>query len=331
MVINKKPPMEITEDIEEEVNEEGKAKPGSLSYGGKPIKVVRRGSNEGSGPKFSLTTAVAGAFLGLIFAAGIIAFSSASKVDIQTLNTQLISTREALTKAEALISADSAKISNLINSQGDYAKKAELGTLATRAELTAINLSSYALKSQIPEVTGYDTKTSVDGKIKVLQDQIDKLKLTGTTSDGTLVTAGQVKSSFSISNWVPTSYTPIATSRTYQLPFKLTITNGLNKDISNLQMFLSMYSSYLGPGASATLTSLSGGTWSSYTTSASTFYFTNTSGMSGWGGTGMTVGANSSKTITLIFTYTAPAAADGTPINFGPDLASITSGDYTIN
>ncbi len=328
MNTGKKPPMEIGEEEIEETQDRG-PKPGGLTYG---RRVVRRDSEINGGPKFSLTTAVVGAFLGFVFAAGMVTFFSASKADVQLLNTQLSSIKESQVKTESTIALDSRKISDLSAALGTYATKTDLGTYATKADLAGIRLDGYALKSSIPDVTPYDTKTSVDAKIKALQDQITLLKDPISTSTGGVVTPGLVKATFSTSNWVPTYYTPTAAKPTFQLPFKLTITNELARPISNLQLYVSMYASGSSAG-SATLQSLSagGGTWSTYTTSGNSFYFTNSNSMSSWGGSSLTIAAKAQATINLLFSYTAPPDSYGTSISFSPDIATISAGDYTVN
>lgn len=240
---------------------------------------------------------------------------------------------DALNKASTAIQSAQSLASSAATKDSVAAVQRSVDTLKI-PDVTALNGQINTATSKVDSLTKQvaDDQTN----IKTLQTQIASLQtqitaLSNGTSNGGVATTGTVKAVFSTSNWVPTYYTPSNITPTFQLPFKLTITNGLNKQITNLQLFVSMYASGNVPGATGvTLQSLSGGTWSTYTSSANTFYFTNSSGMSSWGGTSLTIPANSSTAMTLIFNYTAPVAAYGTVISFSPDIAPISSSDYTV-
>lgn len=197
-------------------------------------------------------------------------------------------------------------------------------------DLSAITLQVSTATSRVDSLS---KQVSDDqATIKNLQTQLYNLQLQVNTLNSTATTTATtnaITASFATSSWIPTSYTPSATTPTFQMPFKLTIKNGLNKPVTNLQLFVSMYASTSG-GTGVSLQSLSGGTWTVYTSATNVYYFTNVNGMSAWGGSGLTVPANGSTTITLIFNYTAPATAYGTLVTFSPDIAPISTNDYTV-
>jgi hypothetical protein len=229
---------------------------------------------------------------------------------------------------------------NSVKSAG-YVTQAALNGYALQSGLQTviapIQVDIATLKAGAAGAVNYSTQiTNLQAKIDTLTTMVNAQNVTiqalqsGISVSGGTVASGTVKAAFTTSNWVPTSYTPTATAPGFQLPFKLTITNGLNKQISNLQLYVSMYASTNIPGATGvSLNPISGGAWSMYTAAGNIYYFTNTA-MSSWGGTNLVIPANSSQTITLIFNYTAPAAAYGTQISFSPDIATISANDYTV-
>jgi len=224
--------------------------------------------------------------------------------------------------------------------------KSDMGSYVSQSAVSGAQTDAATAKASAGAAT--TQVTSIQTTVAALQSQLNTLiaqvnaqnvtiqNLQSGTSGGTVTNTGLVKASFAANSWVQTSYTPgngtvqYPGSPNFQLPFKLTVTNGLNKQITDLQLFVSMYAQGAGTaGATATMQSLSGGAWTVYA-SGNPYLFTNVSGMSTWGGTGLTVPANSSATLTLIFNYTAPTTAYGSLITFTPDVAPIDSTSYTV-
>ena len=291
--------------------------------------------------QFIPTALVSALVCGAIIFTGIIPSVYVTKNDfesnIKSVAGDVVSAKASATEAMNKANTASQSIGSLTTRVDNAATQASVTAVQTSVnnlkipDGTALNGQISALSAKVDSLTKQITDDQ--SKITALQTQVTTMNATLTTgTGGTTTTTGQVKATFSTSNWVPTYYTPTAASPTFQLPFKLNITNGLNKQITNLQLYVSMYASGTVAGATGvSLQSLSGGTWTTYTASGNTFYFTNSSGMSSWGGTGLTLAAGSSQTITLIFNFTAPAAAYGTMISFSPDIATIGANDYTIS
>jgi TolA-binding protein len=197
------------------------------------------------------------------------------------------------------------------------------------ADLTTVNTQITELQNKIKELT---TKAETDAtNIKTLQDKVTALQ-TGTTNPSV---TGLVTAEITANGQMPTSFTTAnpTTATAYQIPFKMKVTNGTSKQINNLQLYISL-TNYVATGSmtgTATLSTISGSmAWNTYLVNTNAFYFTNTNLVS-WANNNINIPANTTKTYTLIYTFTPTAGQIGGIVQVIPDIAPISADDYEIN
>lgn len=225
-------------------------------------------------------------------------------------------------------------VSTVKSSISGYAKQSDLDALKTTVNNLPKSGDTSVLSSQISTLQSkLDTLTTQVNTDKATIVQLQaQLAATPTPTPGT--TAGTVTTSLVTNTNIVTGFTTTNSTSAvaYSIPFKVKVANGLNKEIQNLQLYtqlLGYSTSGAFPTGTASLTSSSGGSWSTYATSGTSWYFTNSNTMS-WTGSGLTVAANTTKTITLIFTYTVAPNQEPATIQFNPDIAPVSVGDYDI-
>jgi hypothetical protein len=215
---------------------------------------------------------------------------------------------------EALVGVNT-EVSNIKNRENSFATKESISAIQndvnnlknTATNNTELTNKVSSLQSSLNTLS--DKITADQAKIKALEDKVATLTTTTTTTTGGAV-SGQVTASVATFGGMPMGFTVDSTSAK-SVTFRVTVKNGLNKQIDNIQLFLSLISSVQLPTAStATLTS-NGVLWSLYNSSSSMFYFTN---VTGWTGTGISIPAGQSKTYFMTFNY-APQTAPVTPLN----------------
>ncbi len=325
----KKPPMDVSELEEEEATEAQPIKgrqQGGLTYGQTPRVIRREGKNPGGGSGFSLTTAVVGAFIGFILSivASYFLISGVSR-DLQTTFSKFAPLEAKIASIETTVATDSKILSNVVNSSGEFVRKVDLNNYALKSDIQKIDLTGYALRTQLPDTSGLDTKVSVDAKIKVLQDQLTLLKTPEPTSGST--TSSLVKAEISTLGNTPLSYTiPANDTSVHSVTFRLRVTNGLAKNIENVQLFLQLYGYSINggsfPNASTTVSlptlTSNGVAWTLYSNNGNSFNFTN---VSGWTGTGITIISGKYKEYIMSFNF-RPAIAPtvDTTVQFSPDV-----------
>lgn len=263
-------------------------------------------------------------------------------VNLQAMSKELASVKA--TSQEAGTKAQNASADILTINKDVASLKASNGSFVAVSNFTALQNEVNALKS--------NPSTTITAQIKELQDKTATLTANLTASEAKVAdlttrlnnitgatggtVTGAVTAELTTNGMFPTSFTTTdpTTAIPYQIPLKLKVTNGTNKPINNLQLYISM-GGYTGSGAvlngTASLTSVTGGTslWSAYSRLGNVSYFTNTN-MTSWAGTGLNLTASTYKTFTLIFTFTPTVGQVGTTIQFYPDIAPVSDSDYEV-
>jgi len=251
----------------------------------------------------------------------IAADAKTEKDDIAALTKDLSTAKQTATDASAKANQAATDIANA---------KRDIATLQS-----STSSSNYASKGDMgvlqDTITGLK-KTVTDLQVQVTADQVKIAALqtpTITTGTSTGVTADIVTNSNILTTFNTVNSTQ---TTTVSIPFKVKITNGLSTEIKNLQLYFQVmgYStSGMFPAGTGSLAGTSGGGWSIYATTGNSWYFTNTNTIS-WAGSNLTVAAKTTKTITLIFTYSVQPNQTPSTIQFSPDIAPISNGDYDL-
>ena len=314
------------------------------SMGGYP----EMGASKGGGLKtiglpviLSVLVVVGLAFMGFLpgSAPNYIANTQALNTKIDDNTSEIASMKNTVADASAKASQASADIGSIrkditavqgsvsgFASQSNLnALKQELDTLKSSTSSSGVTKAQYdALSAKVDSLT--TQLADANAKITVLQNG------TGGTGGTTTPTTGEITTTFNTSAVGLTSYSPSNATPTNVLPFTLTISNGLNKQITNLQLYVAMSTSgaNLNAPKANTLSTITGSQWMLLWTTGQSTTFTNVSGMSGWGGTTLSIPANSSIKLNLLYTYTANDLDIGKNIYFTPSIQTITVTDYTV-
>lgn len=277
-----------------------------------------------------------------ILVSGIAPSAYVTKNDLTTnmnaMGTSIEGVRSSITEAQGKAAQAVQDVTALKSSVTGYAKQSDLAALQAQVANLPKPGDTSGLSSQIStlqsKVETLTTQVNNDKTlITQLQTQVATLQ-NGTGTNGGGTTTGLVTTSIVTNSNILTSFTTTnsTTAVSYSIPFKIKIVNGLNKEIQNLQLYtqlLGYSTSGAFPSGTGSLTSSSGGVWSTYATSGTSWYFTNANTMS-WAGSGLTVPANTTKTLTLIFTYRVDPNQEPSTIQFTPDVAAVSVGDYEI-
>lgn len=277
-----------------------------------------------------------------ILVSGVAPSAYVTKNDLTTnmnaLGTDLENTKKTISAAQTQAAQATQDVASVRSAISGYAKQTDLTALSQKVDKIPTQTDTSALTSQISslqsKIDSLSSQVSTDkATITNLQTQLAAIQNGTSTNGGTPVT-GAVKAELvtnsNIVNWFTTVNS--TASQAYSIPFKVKITNGLNKDIQNLQVYtqvMGFATSGVFPTGTASMTSSTGGVWNIYATSGNSWYFTNSNTVS-WAGSGMSVPANSTKTITLIFTYTVQPNQTPATIQFNQDIAPVSVGDYDI-
>ena len=312
-----------------------------------PGDMPEMGASKGGGMKqYAVPVLLSGlVVLGMMF--GIIPGSAPNYVaNSQAMNAKIDENTDSISTMRSAVADATAKsaqaAADVTSARKDIATvQSSVSGFASQSNLNALKQEVDTLKSDTGSgitKAQYDTLvTKIDNLTSQLADANTKIAAlqNGTaTNGGGTPTTGTVTTSIVTNSNILTSFTTTNSTSvvSYSIPFKIKITNGLNKEIQNLQLYtqlLGYSTSGSFPTGTGSLTSSSGGIWNVYATSGTSWYFTNSNTMS-WAGSGLTVPANSTKTITLIFTYKVDPNQNGATIQFTPDVAPVTNGDYDI-
>ncbi len=314
------------------------------SMGGYP----EMGASKGGGLKtiglpviLSVLVVVGLAFMGFLpgSAPNYIANTQALNTKIDDNASEIASMRSAVADASANASQASADIASV--RKDITAVQSSVSGFASQSNLNALKQELDTLKSSSSSGVTKAQYDALQTKVDLLSTQIieaqkkisDLQNGTGGTGSDT-PTTGTVTTSIVTNSNILTSFTTTnsTTATSYSIPFKVKIVNGLNKEIQNLQLYtqlLGYSTSGAFPVGTASITSSSGGVWNVYATSGTSWYFTNSNTMS-WAGSGLSVPANTTKTITLIFTFKVDPNQEAATLHFTPEIAPVSNGDYDI-
>ena len=157
----KKPPI----DLREVEKKEDKFKPGALEYTGDTEKKPKKAS-----AGMNWTQVLASSVIALLLAVVVMFQFAPSKGDVAALFSNQNELVERIDSVQSSFDKESTRVDNIVNTQGDYAKKSELSGYATKSEISAL--------SSLPGVVDTGLK-SLDATISGLVARIVELEADG--------------------------------------------------------------------------------------------------------------------------------------------------------